>query len=92
MRVHVVAALFFVLPFLALVRLSVPSPALEQGLIQEKVAAVRAEHEKAVARRRDVLTGTSNFPDLAEAAVAVLDVPRVTQPPYPAAITFDALP
>ena len=66
--------------------------ALEQGLIQKKVAAVRAEHEKAVARRRDVLTGTSNFPDLAEAAVAVLDVPRVTQPPYPAALTFDALP
>ncbi len=66
--------------------------ALEQGLIQEKVAAVRAEHEKAVARRRDVLTGTSNFPDLAEAAVAVLDVPRVTLPPYPAALTFDALP
>ncbi len=66
--------------------------ALEQGLIQNKVAAVRAEREAAVARRKDTLTGTSDVPDLAEAAVAVLDVPRVTPPPYPAALTFDALP
>ena len=66
--------------------------ALEQGLIQRKVAAVRAEREKAVARRKDALTGTSDFPDLAEAPVAVLDVPPVTVPAYPAALTFDALP
>jgi methylmalonyl-CoA mutase len=66
--------------------------ALEQGLIQKKVAAVRAEREKAVARRKDALTGTSNFPDLAEAAVAVLDVPPVAVPPYPAALAFEALP
>jgi methylmalonyl-CoA mutase len=65
--------------------------ALEQGLIQKKVAAVRAEREKAVARRKDALTGTSNFPDLAEAAVAVLDVSPVTLSPYPAALEFDAL-
>ena len=66
--------------------------ALEQGLIQGKVAAVRAEHEQAIARRRDALTGTSDFPDLAEAPVSVLDVPPVTAPPYPAALEFDALP
>jgi methylmalonyl-CoA mutase len=40
--------------------------ALEQSLIQGKVAAVRAEREKAIAQGRDALTGTSAFPDLAE--------------------------
>ena len=65
---------------------------LDQGLIQKKVAAVRAEREKAVARRKDTLTGTSNFPDLAEAAVAVLDVPAVAMAPYPAVLKFEPLP
>jgi methylmalonyl-CoA mutase len=46
--------------------------ALERGLIQEQVAAVRAEREKAIARRKDALTGTSEFPDLAEIPAAVL--------------------
>jgi methylmalonyl-CoA mutase len=64
---------------------------LEQGLIQKHVSAVRAERETAVARRKDALTGTSNFPDLAEAAVAVLDVSPAAVPPYPAALKFDAL-
>jgi methylmalonyl-CoA mutase len=48
--------------------------ALSQGLIQRKVAATRAEREKNVARRRDALTGTSEFPNIHEAAVHVLDV------------------
>src|SRR5262249_3431721 len=43
--------------------------ALEQGLIQAKVAAVRAEREEAIARRKDALTGTSEFPDMAEMPV-----------------------
>src|SRR6516225_6947726 len=51
--------------------------ALEQGMIQKKVAAVRAERQLAVARRKDAFTGTSDFPDLAEAPVAVLDVSPV---------------
>jgi len=46
--------------------------ALEQGLIQAKVAAVRAEREKAIAQRKDALTGTSAFPDISEAPAAVL--------------------
>jgi methylmalonyl-CoA mutase len=54
--------------------------ALAQGLIQAKVAAVRTEREKAVARRKDALTGTSEFPDIAEAPAVVLEpapvVPR----------------
>ena len=37
--------------------------ALENGLIQRQVAAVRAEREHAVARRTDILTGTSEFPE-----------------------------
>jgi methylmalonyl-CoA mutase len=52
--------------------------ALEQGLIQAKVAAVRAERQTAIARRKDALTGTSEFPDIAEAFVEVLaPSPRV---------------
>jgi methylmalonyl-CoA mutase len=46
--------------------------ALAQGLIQEKVAAVRAERENAIARRKDAVTGTSEFPDLAETPPEVL--------------------
>jgi methylmalonyl-CoA mutase len=46
--------------------------ALERGLIQEKIAEVRSAREKAVATRRDPLTGTSEFPFLGEAAVSVL--------------------
>jgi methylmalonyl-CoA mutase len=58
--------------------------ALAQGLIQEKVAATRAERVKNVARRRDALTGTSEFPDIFEAAVHVEDVaPRSPHPPPP---------
>ena len=46
---------------------------------------MRAEREAAVARRKDALTGTSEFPDLAEAPVAVLDVPTpLRRPAYPA--------
>ena len=47
--------------------------ALEQNLIQRKVAATRAAREANIAKRRDVLTGASEFPNLHEAAAAVLD-------------------
>ena len=46
--------------------------ALENGLIQRNVAAVRAERAAAVARRKDALTGVSIFPDLDEPDVPVL--------------------
>jgi methylmalonyl-CoA mutase len=45
--------------------------ALQHGLIQGKVAATRKAREANISRRRDVLTGASEFPDLAEAAAAV---------------------
>lgn len=48
--------------------------ALEAGLIQQRVAAVRADHRKAIARRIDILTGTNEFPDLRETTPGVLDV------------------
>ena len=57
--------------------------ALESGSIQRQVAAVRAERMTAVARRKDALTGTSEFPDLGEAKAAVLMPARAlpTAPP-----------
>lgn len=67
-------------------------PALEAGIIQERIAAVRAEREAAVARRKDSLTGTSDFPNLAEMPVAVLDVPPVPAKAQSVSITFPALP
>jgi methylmalonyl-CoA mutase len=46
--------------------------ALEAGLIQKAVAKVRAERQANVARRKESLVGTSDFPALAEDSVAVL--------------------
>jgi methylmalonyl-CoA mutase len=46
--------------------------ALEAGTIQEKIASARSAREKAVAIRKDALTGTSDYPDLAETPVKVL--------------------
>jgi methylmalonyl-CoA mutase len=54
--------------------------AIERGLIQSKVAAVRAAREQAIARRKDALTGTSDFPNLGETAPGVLDLPPVAAP------------
>jgi methylmalonyl-CoA mutase len=65
--------------------------ALEQGMIQQKVAAVRAARQLGVARRKDAFTGTSDFPDLAEAPVSVLDVAPVALSP-PSALAFEPLP
>jgi methylmalonyl-CoA mutase len=66
--------------------------ALEQGLIQKKIAATRTAREAATARRKDAITGTSDYPNLGELPVAVLDVPRPAIPAAKAAITFEALP
>jgi methylmalonyl-CoA mutase len=67
--------------------------ALERGLIQTKVASVRAEREKAIARRRDTLTGTSDFPELHETPAAVLDVAPLPAPKESTAtVTTEPLP
>ena len=66
--------------------------ALEQNLIQKKVAATRAAREVNIAKRRDVLTGASEFPNLHEAEIAVLDIKPIVLPPYgEAKYKFDSL-
>jgi methylmalonyl-CoA mutase len=47
---------------------------LEQGLIQREVGTVRAAREKAIARRKDALTGATDYPNLLEKLAKVLDV------------------
>jgi methylmalonyl-CoA mutase len=54
--------------------------ALEQGLIQRDVVAVREKRQAAGARRKDAVTGTSDYPNLHEDAARVLNVPRVPPP------------
>jgi methylmalonyl-CoA mutase len=66
--------------------------ALEQNLIQRKVAATRAAREANIARRKEVLTGATRFPNLHEAPVAVLDAkPVALAPAGEAKFKFDAL-
>jgi methylmalonyl-CoA mutase len=62
-----------------------PWAALETGLIQKNVAAVRSEREKAIARGKDILTGTNAYPDIREAAPKVLDVKPAINSEAPAA-------
>lgn len=65
---------------------------LEQNLLQRKVLATRAAREAAIAKRRDVLTGASEFPNLHEADATVLEARPVLLPPYgEGKITFDKL-
>ena len=54
--------------------------ALETGLIQRKVNAVRAERAAAAAKRKDALTGVSIFPNLTEADARV-DLPSPPRKP-----------
>jgi methylmalonyl-CoA mutase len=66
--------------------------ALEQNVIQRKVAAIRAAREVNIAKRRDVLTGASEFPNLHEGDIAVLDAKPIVVPSYgEAKFKFDPL-
>src|SRR6185369_10649790 len=56
--------------------------ALEQNLIQRRVAATRASREQNIARRKEVLTGATEYPDLNDSYVAVLEVKPVALAPY----------
>lgn len=60
--------------------------AIEAGLIQGKVAQTRSRREKAVATRRDPVTGTSKFPHLSELPVVVLDAKPAALPAPSSAI------
>jgi methylmalonyl-CoA mutase len=65
---------------------------LEQNLMQRKVAATRAAREANIARRKEVLTGATEFPNLHEALVAVLSAkPVALAPSGEAKFKFDAL-
>jgi methylmalonyl-CoA mutase len=57
-------------------------PALGNNLIQPKVAATRAARQAAIARRRDVLTGASEFPNLHEPRAGVLKAKPVEAAAY----------
>jgi methylmalonyl-CoA mutase len=66
--------------------------ALEKNIIQNKVLAARAERDRNIARRKDVVTGASEFPDLHEALPEVLDTRPVALESYgKVMIAFDAL-
>ncbi len=66
--------------------------ALEQGFIQNKIAGTHASREANVARRKDALTGVSDYAYLNELPVKVLDVARISAPSVPAQVTFESLP
>jgi methylmalonyl-CoA mutase len=66
--------------------------ALASGLIQKNIATVRAARQSAIARRKDALTGTSDYPNLGEKTSAVLKVKTVAAPPLSTSIAFEALP
>jgi len=69
-----------------------PFAALERNIIQTKVAAVRDARDVNIAKRKDVLTGASEFPNLHEKTPAVLDAKPVTAlSPEEIVIRFDAL-
>jgi methylmalonyl-CoA mutase len=67
--------------------------ALESGMIQKNIASVRAARQAAVARRKDALTGTSDYPNLGEKPPAVLKVAKTAAPKEAAAsVTAEPLP
>lgn len=67
--------------------------ALQRGLLQERVAATRQARHAAIAKRRDVLTGASEFPNLNEADVTVEAATPVAPPGAgKPSVTFPALP
>ncbi|MPZ56957.1 MAG: methylmalonyl-CoA mutase [Rhizobiales bacterium] len=67
--------------------------ALQAGLIQRKVGDVRTARAAAIAARKDAITGTSEYPNLAEAPVQVLDVAPVPMTPLAAkALSAEPLP
>ena len=65
--------------------------ALEQGLIQRKVAAARDERAKAVVDQREPITGTTIFPNPNEVPVSVLKAAPVKVPSPPKTIDFAPL-
>jgi len=59
-----------------------PFAALGNNVIQPKVAATRAARQAAIAKRREVLTGASEFPNLHEVRAHVLKVKPIEAAAY----------
>ena len=57
--------------------------ALASGALQNQIATTQQERARAIARRKDPITGTSEFPNVAEAPVEVL-APMPAPRPVPA--------
>ncbi len=66
--------------------------ALDNGLIQKQVAAVREERLKAIKDGKDPLIGVTVFKDAKELPVEVLDLPRVSLPAMKPAVQVKPLP
>ncbi|HSZ68456.1 MAG TPA: methylmalonyl-CoA mutase subunit beta [Xanthobacteraceae bacterium] len=67
--------------------------ALESEMVQKNAASVLAERRKAIARGKDVLTGTNAYPDIAETKPAVLDIaPQPSKKNGAAAVAVSAEP
>jgi methylmalonyl-CoA mutase len=64
---------------------------LTSGAFQRKVKDTQAQRAKAIARRKDPLTGTSEFPNVSEAPVEVL-VAMPAAAPGKQAVTIEPLP
>ena len=73
--------------------------AVQHGVIQEDIAKTRAERDRNIARRKDAITGVSEFPHIAEATAEVLapliapkssDDPKILVP-YRISEPFEAL-
>ncbi|WID96011.1 methylmalonyl-CoA mutase subunit beta [Bosea vestrisii] len=68
--------------------------ALANGHIQKGLSRERDARAKAIATRREPITGTSEFPNLSESSVSVLATPPIAPPERTVghAITIEALP
>ncbi len=67
---------------------------LKAGALQSRIAAIRAQRDKAVATRKEPITGTSEFPNIHEADVTVLmPAPAMAREDAgPSAVTVEPLP
>ena len=65
---------------------------LETGALQSRIAATAADRARDIARRKEPLTGASEFPILGQEAPVVLDLPpQPAQPSAHFAVAFPAL-
>ena len=64
---------------------------LTAGTLQARIAATAEARARDIARRKEPLTGVSEYPLFSEPAVAVLDRPTLASEPTPIGVAFPAL-